>query len=135
MQLPGSMLPLTPTRTSATTRDMARVARAFHWSHARTTARRRPGAKTINGQTKSRCPRPITSTRYAKYSTKKQRLRRDRPGRVVWGGGPGCAALALPVELSSFTWRSPMVSRVEAQTSLNVSDYDFSSFYYSSSDD
>ena len=28
-----------------------------------------------------------------------------------------------------------MIARVEAQTSMNVSDYDYSSFFYSSSDD
>src|SRR5919206_4623696 len=40
----------------------------------------------------------------------------------------GCESLAL-------NGRSPMAARVEAQTSMNVSDYDYSSFFYSSSDD
>src|SRR6478752_123143 len=32
-------------------------------------------------------------------------------------------------------WRSPMATRVEARTSMNPLDYDYSSFFYSSSDD
>jgi 8-amino-7-oxononanoate synthase len=38
-------------------------------------------------------------------------------------------------EQVSTTWRSPMATRVEPQISTSVSDYDHSSFYYSSSDD
>src|SRR6185312_12867474 len=75
--------------------------------------------------------------------TKKMPLRSARPmrasrvlragdARTRGGGGTCCGDKPA---LSAFTWRSPMATRVEAQTSMSVSDYDYSSFFYSSSDD
>src|SRR5919201_1282505 len=62
-------------------------------------------------------------------------LRAHRLSRAMRDGPPSPVRSVERSEPLAITGRSPMAARVEAQTSMNVSDYDYSSFFYSSSDD